>query len=75
MTTDSWRKYHRDWSKRNPECIKRYRQRCARHKSNSKEQSEHYRLTEYWQLRTKFIAANPDHPAVIFPLVSFLLIK
>tara|TARA_R110000851_G_scaffold264511_2_gene417103 strand:+ start:79 stop:297 length:219 start_codon:yes stop_codon:yes gene_type:complete len=72
MTDEETKKYQREWGKRNPECIKRYRQRCAKHRADRRLQSDHHRLTEYWRLRDSFIAANPDHPAVIFPQKIFI---
>ena len=71
--TEQWLKYHRDWGKRNPECVKKYRQRNAKFRYDPRLHSEEYRKEEYWQLRWEFESKNDDLSAVIFPDVNDLL--
>ena len=61
-----WLNYHRCWSKRNPECVKRYRQKSKMKKAETDLQSSSFRHQEYWELR-KIYESKGNMAAVIFP--------
>ena len=74
VNSPQWKNYITAWNQRNPDCIKRYRQKNALKKYDPRLQSPQCREREYWNLRQIFEMKKEDLSAVIFPSIKQLVL-